>query len=374
MQKKIIYVVSLVHKSLAFEWIASALKNDYKLSFILLNSSNSALEEYLKLNQVEVTRINYAGKKDFIQAFFNLFFIFLKKKPDIVHAHLFDAQLIGLIAAWLLRIKKRVYTRHNSNYHHVYHQQGIRYDRWSNRMATQIISISQATDKTLLQLEQVPHRKVIKIPHGFDLNEFAKVTNDRIIRVLEKWKISNGQFNIGVIARHIEWKGIQYIIPAFQKFLKEDPKARLVLANASGPYHEKIVDLLKSIPTDRFILIPFEEDVAALYSIFDLFVHTPIDPICEAFGQTYVEALAAGVPSLFTLSGIAEEFIVHERNALVVKFKDSDDIYLALMRLSKNTELRIHLVKNGKQDVFSRFGVARMITSLRKLYEEQSFF
>ena len=374
MQKKIIYVVSLVHKSLAFEWIASALKNDYKLSFILLNSSNSALEEYLKLNQVEVTRINYAGKKDFIQAFFNLFFIFLKKKPDIVHAHLFDAQLIGLTAAWLLRIKKRVYTRHNSNYHHVYHRQGIRYDRWSNRMATQIISISQATDKTLLQLEQVPHRKVIKIPHGFDLNEFAKVTNDRIIRVLEKWKISNGQFNIGVIARHIEWKGIQYIIPAFQKFLKEDPKARLVLANASGPYHEKIVDLLKSIPTDRFILIPFEEDVAALYSIFDLFVHTPIDPICEAFGQTYVEALAAGVPSLFTLSGIAEEFIVHERNALVVKFKDSDDIYLALMRLSKNTELRIHLVKNGKQDVFSRFGVARMITSLRKLYEEQSFF
>jgi glycosyltransferase involved in cell wall biosynthesis len=370
MQKKIIYVVSLVHKSLAFEWIASALKNDYKLSFILLNSSNSALEEYLKLNQVEVTRINYAGKKDFIQAFFNLFFIFLKKKPDIVHAHLFDAQLIGLTAAWLLRIKKRVYTRHNSNYHHVYHQQGIRYDRWSNRMATQIISISQATDKTLLQLEQVPHRKVIKIPHGFDLNEFAKVTNDRIIRVLEKWKISNGQFNIGVIARHIEWKGIQYIIPAFQKFLKEDPKARLVLANASGPYHEKIVDLLKSIPTDRFILIPFEEDVAALYSIFDLFVHTPIDPICEAFGQTYVEALAAGVPSLFTLSGIAEEFIVHERNALVVKFKDSDDIYLALMRLSKNTELRIHLVKNGKQDVFSRFGVARMVTSLRKLYEE----
>ena len=368
--KHIVYIVSHIHKSLAFEWIASGLKNDYKLTFILLNTSSSSLEDFLIQEKVNVKRITYRSKKDFLSAFIRTFFFLVIERPLIVHAHLLDAQLIGLTAAWLSGIRHRIYTRHNSNYHHVYHPKGVRFDLWSNRMATQIISISQATDKTLLQLEQVPHRKVIKIPHGFDLNAFANVPHDRSISVKAKWKIPNDQFNIGIIARHIEWKGIQYIIPAFQKFLKENPKACLVLANASGPFHEKIVDLLKSIPANHFILIPFEEDVAALYSVFDLYVHTPIDPICEAFGQTYVEALATGIPSIFTLSGIAEEFIVNDRNALVVKFKDSDDIYLALMRLWKDTELRNHLVVNGRQVVFSQFGVTRMITSLRKLYDQ----
>lgn len=369
-QKHIVYIVSQIHKSLAFEWIASGLKNDYKLTFILLNATSSSLEDFLIDQSIEVKRFSYRGKQDFLFAFIKTFLYLLIKRPRVVHAHLFDAQLIGLTAAWLAGIHKRIYTRHNSNYHHVYHPRGVRFDIWSNRMATEIISISQATDKTLLELEHVPQSKVVKIPHGFDLNVFAEVSLERTEHIREKWRIRKQHPAVGIIARHIEWKGIQFIIPAFQKFLNENPSACLVIANASGPYHSVIKELLKSIPADRAILIPFEEDVAALYSAFDLYVHTPVDPICEAFGQTYVEALAAGIPSVFTLSGIAAEFIRHERNALVVDFKDSVDIYHALKRLLTDNDLIEHLVENGRQDVFSRFGLERMLASLKKLYDK----
>ncbi len=369
-RKKIVYIISNINKSLAFEWIASGLKNDYTLTFIFLNSTTSVLEEFLIENNIEVKRILYRGKKDFISAFFKTFFYLIFNRKQVIHAHLFDAQLIGLASAYLAGIRKRIYTRHNSNYHHVYHPRGVWFDRWSNRMATHIISISQATDKTLFELEHVPINKVVKIPHGFELHVFAEVSPERTQHIREKWKIHKQHPVIGVIARHIEWKGIQFIIPAFQKFLYDNPTSCLVLANATGPYHETIVELLKSIPTDRVVLIPFEEDVAALYSVFDLYIHTPVDSICEAFGQTYVEALAAGLPSVFTLSGIASEFIVHERNALVVGFKDSADIYHALVRLWNDTELKRHLIENGRQDVFSQFGVEPMLISLKKLYDE----
>lgn len=369
-QKHIVYIVSRVHKSLAFEWIASGLKNDYKLTFILLNASTSHLEDFLIKDKIEVKRVKYRGKKDFVSAFFITFSFLLFKRPYAIHAHLLDAQLIGLTAAWFAGIQTRIYTRHNSNYHHVYHPRGVRYDFWSNRMATQIVSISQATDKTILELEHIPSSKVVKIPHGFDLDTFANVSPERTKHLKQKWSIQNSRPIVGVIARHIEWKGIQFIIPAVQKFLNENPGAYFVIANASGPYHSAIKELLKSIPVDRVILIPFEEDAAALYSVFDLYVHTPVDSICEAFGQTYVEALAAGIPSVFTLSGIAAEFIQHDRNALVVDFKDSEGIYQALKRLWMDKELRKHLVENGKQDVFSQFGVERMLASLKKLYGE----
>jgi len=369
-QKHIVYIVSQVHKSLAFEWIASRLKNDYRITFILLNATSSSLEDFLIDKSIEVKRFFYRNKRDFLFAFLKTFFYLFIKRPQVVHAHLFDAQLIGLTAAWLTGIHKRIYTRHNSNYHHVYHPHGVRFDIWSNRMATDIISISQATDKTLFELEHVPRSKVVKLPHGFDLNVFAEVSLERTEHIREKWQIRKYHPAVGIIGRHIEWKGIQFIIPAFQKFLNENPNACLIIANASGPYHGVIKELLKSIPADRTILIPFEEDVAALYAVFDLYVHTPVDPICEAFGQTYVEALAAGIPSVFTLSGIAAEFIQHDRNALVVDFKDSEGIYNALKRLWTDNDLKEHLVENGRQDVFSRFGVERMLASLKKLYDK----
>lgn len=369
-QRHLVYIISHIEKSLAFEWIACGLKHDYKLTFLLLNDAPSSLEEFLRTHQVEVKRISYRGKRDFVFAFIKTFFFFLFNRPNIIHAHLIDAQLIGLTAAWFAGIRKRIYTRHTSNYHHVYHPRGVRFDLWSNRMATQIVSISQATDFVLKKLEQVAPKKIKKVPHGFELNTFSSVKEERIQQIRKKWKIHGQQIVIGVIARHIEWKGIQYIIPAFQKFLKVNPNAYLVLANAMGPFHSKLVEMLKDVPADRYSLIPFEEDVAALYAVFDLYVHTPIDSICEAFGQTYVEALAAGVPSIFTLSGVAAEFIVHGRNAWVVDFKDDAAIYDALLKLWNDVELRKHLIENGTQDVNSRFGVMPMLTSLRKIYDE----
>ena len=56
--KHIVYIVSHIHKSLAFEWIASGLKNDYKLTFILLNDSVSSLENFLVYQNMEVKRIS----------------------------------------------------------------------------------------------------------------------------------------------------------------------------------------------------------------------------------------------------------------------------------------------------------------------------
>jgi len=111
-------------------------------------------------------------------------------------------------------------------------------------------------------------------------------------------------------------------------------------------------------------------NVRALYHVFDVFVHVPINSYCEAFGQTYVEALACGVPSVFTLSGIAPEFIQHEKNALVVPFKDSQAIALACQRLLQDEGLRSELSAQGLKDVREQFGIEGMIGRLQNLYSK----
>jgi glycosyltransferase involved in cell wall biosynthesis len=99
-----------------------------------------------------------------------------------------------------------------------------------------------------------------------------------------------------------------------------------------------------------------------------VYVHTPINAEVEAYGQTYVEALAAGIPSVFTLSGVANEFIEHKKNALIVPFQDVEAIKKAIFEILENNTLRQQLIKQGKQDVKHLFQLHTMIEKLNNLY------
>jgi glycosyltransferase involved in cell wall biosynthesis len=247
----------------------------------------------------------------------------------------------------------------------------VRWDRYCNYLATDIVSISNIVTQTLVKSEHVPEAKITRIPHGFDLESFS-AGNLETKELLEK-KYNPGKKHpvVGVISRFIEWKGIQYIIPAFQDVLKKHPNALLLLFNASGNYKSTIQSLLKVLPKDSFLEVEFEPEVTSLYSLFDVFVHTPIDDHSEAFGQVYVEALAAGIPSVFTLSGIAHEFVIDNKNALVVPHKDSPAILNSLIRLLENPTFASALAKQGSQDVRQLFGLDKMINALENLYTSE---
>ena len=101
----------------------------------------------------------------------------------------------------------------------------------------------------------------------------------------------------------------------------------------------------------------------------NIFVHVPIDDHSEAFGQIYVEALAAGVPSIFTLSGIAPDFVVDNKNALVVPFKNSEAIYEAMLKILKDENFAEKLKQEGYKTVTGKFDLSRMINQLETLYE-----
>ena len=105
-----------------------------------------------------------------------------------------------------------------------------------------------------------------------------------------------------------------------------------------------------------------------LYSIFDIFVHVPVDKQCEAFGQVYVEALASKIPSIFTLSGIAPEFIKHKVNAYVCNFKNSQEIFEGMLFYINNKESKIAIARKGQEDVTKIFSIEKMIDKLEKFY------
>ena len=369
---KIVYIISYIDKAIAFEWISERLNPEkFDLSFILLNATPSYLAGHLEKNGTWVKELVYRGKKDILKVSVQVFNLLRKLKPDVIHTHLLDADLIGLSVGRLLGVKKRVYTRHNANYNKKYHKGAEKFDRWNNANCTHIASISQNVSDILVKEEGVAKSKIRLVYHGFDLERFGNVQKEELSVLLKKYNPEKKDPVIGVISRYMHWKGIQYIIPAFKALLKDYPDAYLILANAKkGDYKEEIHNMLLELPENSFQEIEFEHNLFALYHLFDIFVHVPIDEEVEAFGQIYVEALAAGIPSVVTKSGIARELIRHEENALTVDFQNTQEIHHAIKLLLENEMLRKKLILNGQNSVQEKFSLDNMIQTLEALYVE----
>lgn len=369
-ESKLIYVISLVNKSMAFEYFFTELaKRRKEVTVVFLHPDVPELMKQCKTLNMDVLWIRYDGKKDLPLACCKLFRFFLKMKPDIVHTHLFDASMAGLTAAWLARVPVRIHTRHHASHHHVYFPHAVKYDRFINTLSTRIFAISKNIKDILVRDEQVNPAKIAVVYHGFNLTAFSLVSPDRIQHLRNKYSLPAHLEIIGMISRFTFWKGVQDMVIAFGMYLEVHPAAVLVLANARGDYEQEIKAMLALLPVDSYRLIDFEEDSPALYHLFDVFVHLPIDDHSEAFGQVYVEALAAGIPAVVTRSGIALEFIIDRQNALVVPYQQPDAVYHALLELKQEAGLRDTLRKNGRQRVYELFGIEAMVQHTLALYK-----
>jgi len=369
MRTKVTYIISDIDKAIAFEWIAQEInKSLFELSFILYNNKSSHLEQFLIKNNIPVCRIKYQSKKDLPKAVFQTISFLRKNNIQIVHTHLFEASFIGLISAKLAGVKKRIYTRHYATLNFQYFPQAVKWDKLINKLATHIVAISENVKNVLIHKEGADENKISLIYHGFKLEQFLETDNIKVELLNSKYNSGNKKPVIGVIARFIELKGVQYIIPAFKEVLKKYPNALLLLFGTQGDYELQINKLLKEIPESSFVKVEFETEITSLYKIFDIYIHVPINESIEAFGQTYVECMASGTPIIATKSGIGKEILVHKQNSFVVPFKNTNSITEAIFILLEDKEMRDKIVSNSYSTVVENFSIKTMIQKLENLY------
>jgi hypothetical protein len=68
-----------------------------------------------------------------------------------------------------------------------------------------------------------------------------------------------------------------------------------------------------------------------------------------------------------TISGIANDVIVNKKNAMVVRHKNSTDIYEAISELTNNSGLKNDIIKEGHINVQS-FSFESKFEKLKQLY------
>jgi glycosyltransferase involved in cell wall biosynthesis len=251
-------------------------------------------------------------------------------RPTTILASGQYATISGMLSAFVLRVPRRIFIRHHSNFHIKNKMRlGTLIDFIANSLSTQIVAVSEVVKEILISAERARPAKVVLIRNGIDMEKFADVSLSTGSAGSKPVKV----FRIGVVSRLTGWKGVQYSVEAFIMLKAKYPNSHLEIVGAPADSYQLIKDKLATLIESDYTLTNWHPDVLEFLGKLDAFVHVPIGPQDEAFGLVYIEALASRTPSIFTISGVLHELSSPERYAQIVPYEDSFAIFNSMVKI-----------------------------------------
>jgi glycosyltransferase involved in cell wall biosynthesis len=216
---------------------------------------------------------------------------------DVVHTHLYRAQIYARPAARLAGTPVVLTTEHSIGETHIERREMTRRVRAlylaSERFSDATIAVSEIVRERLVRWG-VPAKKITVIPNGLDTNELVFDPAARQ-RVREQFGIAPDTYVIGALGRLDPNKRVDLTMEAARPVLGERCK---ILVIGRGEDQARLEAAAKRLGvTDHVIFGGYQADTRAMLAAFDLYVAASAQ---ETFGLSVLEALASGLPVLYT--------------------------------------------------------------------------
>lgn len=275
------------------------------------------------------------------------------RRPDIVHCHMFDDTLPGLIAARAAGVRRRVITRHDTGYHWKYTPRWVFVDRFNARQATDIIAISSEGRDHLVRNERIGPDKITLAPNGIPVDLRSRIDHALREQLRTRLGLTPEHVVVGTVARFIEWKGYRHVVEAARLALARHPELRFVFCG-TGDQQAEIRELVRNAGLEQHVMflghVPPEE-MPTLYDLFDLLLQAPDH---EPFGFVYAEAMMCGTPVVSTRTGAARDGIDDGVDGFLVDERSGAALAAGLERALRSDRTRVSLAAAEKAErVFS---------------------
>jgi glycosyltransferase involved in cell wall biosynthesis len=190
----------------------------------------------------------------------------------------------------------------------------------------------------------VPSDRITVIPNGVDLDTFTC----KGIRRTERRK------SVITVSRLTLKNGVDDIVKALPLVKKSFPDAVLTVCGV-GEDELKLRNLIQKLGVSesvRFVGLLRHKDLPKYLCNADVFVRPSLS---EGFGNSFVEALACGVPIIGTKVGGIPDFLVDRKTGLFCKVRDSEDLAEKIKLLLGNRKLGRTIVKNGQRMIKRKY-------------------
>ncbi|MCC7356887.1 glycosyltransferase [Candidatus Uhrbacteria bacterium] len=291
-------------------------------------------------------RRGFAG----ILAMYALWRIMRIMNPQIVHTHLFGADIWGGIAARLAGIRKLVSTEHSINKD--YTSKHIFIKRWAVPLFRQFVAVSTETEQYLHAVQGVPFNKISVVKNGIDTSRIITRGNRPFAT----------EPKLIIVARLIPSKGHRILFQALSRIESIPWRLQVV---GSGPEEAALHFEAERLGIlSRIEWLGYRTDVPELLSQADLFCF-PSE--WEGLGLALIEAAATGIPIIASdLPALRE--VSSEDN---INFVPSDDVEAWTKAIEKRVMFQEQAIRQALHEapiIQQRFNIERMTVGYAAVY------
>ena len=286
---------------------------------------------------------------------------------DIVHAR-------SRAPAWSARAAaKRTGVHFVTTFHNAYGAENAVKRLYNSVMARGelVIAISGFVADHITAVYGVPRERIRVIHRGVDIKRFdpEKVRAERIIKLMEEWRLPDGMPVVMLPGRLSRWKGHLVLIEAMVHLNRPAVQCLLVGAGSAG-YRKAISDAIsRSRAPGNFRILDNCNDMAAAYKLADVVISPATEP--EGFGRVIVEAQAMGRPVIATGHGGAIETVIDKETGWLVPPGDSEALAKAIARaLDLSPEERRAMAARAIEHIRKDFTSDTMAARTIAVYEE----
>jgi glycosyltransferase involved in cell wall biosynthesis len=341
-----------------YQLVTSIPKDEYAVSVVL--GQKGKLSEILQKEEIAVHEIHSLQRDisfglDF-KTFFELYQLFKKEGPDVVHLNSSKMGGIGSFAARFAGVPKIIFTAHGWPFwekRNFFSRGIIWFFSWLTALFSHHIIVISDYDLSVARQMPFVKRKVVRVYNGIQpIQFFPRETDTEKIHVL-----TNGE----LIDNKNLFVAIEAVAQAKQKGANID-----YAIMSDGELRADLERYITKHMCGEFItLLGFISEGKRRYKNYDIFF---LPSKKEGLPYVLLEAGLAGLPVIASNVGGIPEIITHEENGLLYSPADTQKFSEALFRLSKDSSECARLGKNLKEKVERNFSFSKMLEKTLSVY------
>jgi glycosyltransferase involved in cell wall biosynthesis len=329
---------------------------------------------------VPVVPLNCQNTREIPKGIKNLRAWLLANKPDLIHSHLWAANIIGRIAGRLTRTPV-ISSIHNPDHEEQAWADGADVslmkrrivrglDRWTaNAGNDRLIAVSNYVRESANRHLRVPLESIELVYNPIDTDALTDAPATSRAEVLRACGLPSDSIILLNVARLSPQKGLVYALRALPSIRRRFPSAHLVSVGATTDprWTEQLEREAKELGVkDNFHVMGARRDVTHFLRACDVFI---FPSLYEGLGIALIEAMAAGCACVASAAGPIPEVVSDGEDGILVPPADADAIAAAVCRLLEDESERLRLGTAASKTAFSRFQPQQSAEALTRIYE-----
>jgi glycosyltransferase involved in cell wall biosynthesis len=342
--------------------LLESLKGDPDLKIVALSLNEGILTSRLRNAGIE-TRVIDEANNSFGMILVKAFNLLKAMRIDIIHCHGYKQNLLALVLARSMGIKRLFATLHGLPEPPVQEQNGkkgmdlkTRMDYFIvNHFFTRIVAVSQEMRRVLVQRYRFRQDRIDVIHNGIPVPSSGPSPDSSTF----------GRFHVGTVGRMVPVKDFNLFLDVAAEIKRQTDGVRFTILG-DGPLRKELIRKAAELKlADCVEFLPTRADPFPYYQSLDLFLNTSLH---EGIPLTILEAMALGRPVVAPRVGGLPEIISHGEDGLLVEGREPKKFARLCLELMENKNLRMKIGDRAAKKIAAHFSSSRMAAAYLQLY------